>query len=85
VHAANSRTSTTGPEPHPNFIAVFCSAAFGRGAREVEGAREDGERTATRVWGVGHQRLRKIVRTTMSTTITAITSSTSLVNVMPAL
>ena len=44
-----------------------------------------GERRATRAWGVGHQRLRKTVRATMSTTITAITSSTSLVNVMPAL
>ena len=75
----------SGLEPHPSFIEVSCGATLGRGPGAVERARDDGAGRATRTWGVGHRRLRKTVRATMSTTITAITSSTSLVNVMPAL
>jgi hypothetical protein len=30
-----------GPEPHPNFIEVFCEAAVGDPYREVAGAGED--------------------------------------------
>jgi len=32
----------SGPQPHPNFIDVFCQAAFGGGERAVERAGEDG-------------------------------------------
>jgi hypothetical protein len=37
------RQRPIGPEPHPNFIEVFCGLAVGGGAGAVERAGEDAE------------------------------------------
>jgi len=41
--AKSRRASASGPEPHPNFIEVFCCAPVGDGHWTLAGAWEDGQ------------------------------------------